>query len=515
MYNVLLVDDETNILDGISELVNWNACDTHLQGKATNGLMAFEMIEESQPDIIVTDIKMPGMNGIELIEKTHTIYPNIQFIILSGYDEFEYAKTAMRFGAKHYLLKPSNEQKIEDALKQVVAEMKQKDEKNRFEEEVRRSYLPKAKEQLLRELITNKIGVTEWEAHRKFVDLSPAYDNDYGLVVLKLDGTFDYEQLFHLKELVVSKLEAIQPIILSTILSDYVVMLGKNYQEKSLRNNLYELIEAYKQENNVLFSASISRKGNIADLHKIYNEALEYLRYKFYLGKGSIITPNQLYNRMEELKELHFDHETFLREIKRGDVDKVRGLLYEFFSELRKSRFDVDSVRYHCLGIFMLISRQVKGETKKKLLAKLTLFNEFTTLDEMEAFIMDIAIEIAFDNAEEKRKSQHKLVRKIEEYVLENLHDDTLSITKIANEIFYMHPDYLGKLFKKETGEKFSIYLIKRRVERAIELFRESDEISVQEVAEEVGFGKNPRYFGQVFKKHTGYTPSSYRKIVS
>lgn len=122
IYKLLIVDDEINILEGIATMINWKSCNARLIGKASHGKMAFDMILNNPPNIVITDIKMPGINGVELIEKTHKYYPHIKFIILSGHDEFEFAKTAMQYNVQHYILKPSNRHKIEEAIKEVISQ---------------------------------------------------------------------------------------------------------------------------------------------------------------------------------------------------------------------------------------------------------------------------------------------------------------------------------------------------------------------------------------------------------
>ncbi|MBE0341642.1 response regulator, partial [Paenibacillus sp. 28ISP30-2] len=115
-YKVLLVDDERIIVEGISNVIDWAALDTELVATARNGIDAYEKIVELKPDIVISDIKMPGMDGLSLVSKAHKKYPSIKFILLSGYSEFEYARIAMHYDVKNYLLKPCNEDKITAAL---------------------------------------------------------------------------------------------------------------------------------------------------------------------------------------------------------------------------------------------------------------------------------------------------------------------------------------------------------------------------------------------------------------
>ena len=106
MYKVMLVDDERIIIDGISKVIKWESIGTSLIGTAKNGIEAYEFLSQNQPEIVISDIKMPGMNGLELVKKVYENFPEIRFILLSGFSEFDYAKQAMEYGVKHYLLKP-------------------------------------------------------------------------------------------------------------------------------------------------------------------------------------------------------------------------------------------------------------------------------------------------------------------------------------------------------------------------------------------------------------------------
>ncbi|ENH96788.1 AraC family transcriptional regulator [Gracilibacillus halophilus YIM-C55.5] len=124
MYKALLVDDERMILDGIAAIVDWDKHGITLIGKAMNGIEACSMIESNPPDIVITDITMPGMDGISLVRKCNAVYPFLKWIVLSGYNEFEYAQQAMRYGVRHYLLKPCNEEQISEALIEVIDDRK-------------------------------------------------------------------------------------------------------------------------------------------------------------------------------------------------------------------------------------------------------------------------------------------------------------------------------------------------------------------------------------------------------
>ena len=159
MYKVLLVDDERIILDGISQMVDWQAFGTELTGTAQNGLQAYDLIAAEPPDIVISDIRMPGLDGLGLVAQTYATHPNVKFVLLSGFGEFEYANRAMQYGVKHYLLKPTDETKIADSLKEVTAELDQKRRREAFILDMKRRFekvIPHVKEQVLREFVTNK-----------------------------------------------------------------------------------------------------------------------------------------------------------------------------------------------------------------------------------------------------------------------------------------------------------------------------------------------------------------------
>ncbi|WP_163101949.1 response regulator transcription factor [Peribacillus alkalitolerans] len=515
MYKVLLVDDEINILEGIAALVDWKSCGTHLVKKAHNGRMAFDFIIEDPPDIVISDIKMPGLNGVELIEKVNKIFPNMKFIILSGYDEFEYAKTVMQFNVKYYLLKPSNETKIEEALRKVVQELDEQLGKEQFVTSIKnklQDVMPKAKEQFLKEIITNKkYGIPEWVYFSQLFEIKLTTEN-FKLVVLEIDEDHDFENIFALKEIVAELLDINNKIQLCTIIGEKIFILCENCPDPCLINRIKQVKERFWDIYNIKFTTAISSDGSINQLRRLYNEVIDCLSQRFYLGNGSIISVNDLQKEDSYFDNVQlFDHEDFIFSIRSGNIMEVKHYLELFFEQLKKEKYDVNVVKSHCLEIYMSIIRQAKKEKMDELFHKIIVFQEFTILGDYKEFIESVSVEIAQQNYDRNKESQSDIIRKLIEYVGKNFADQSLSLSKIANEVFYMNSDYLGKLFKKEYGENFSSFLIKLRVEKAIDLIENNGQVKMFEVAEEVGFGDNPRYFSQVFKKYTGFTPSEYK----
>src|SRR5690625_3222190 len=162
--------------------------------------------------------------------------------------------------------------------------------------------------------------------------------------------------------------------------------------------------------------------------------------------------------------------------------------------------------------MLMSIIREISREKINIFFQQMIYFQEFETLEEIKIYILKLAEEITLEKYDDTRKTQHIIIQKVIRYLKDNIDDDRLSLAKVAEEVVYMNPDYLGRLFKKEIGETFTTFLINLRIEKAIQLMHESESMKIFEVANQVGFSHNPRYFGQVFKKHTGFTPSDYKQ---
>ncbi|MGZ7443642.1 response regulator [Paenibacillus sp. TH7-28] len=409
-YKVLLADDEKIIVEGIASVVDWEALDTELVATARNGIDAYAKMVELEPDIVISDIKMPGMDGLSLVSKAHKEYPSIKFILLSGYSEFEYARTAMQYEVKNYLLKPCNQAKITAALNDIVHELNEKKAQETFISELREKYENAqlyTKAHLLTEFLTSNSYLDNDLSFYQQLFQFEINRQQIRLILFKLEGSFSYEHLFAIKNI---GAEILDSVLVTTHIGEYALFLIKDdHDTEKLQQKIIRIREIMAQYFKRDTTVAISEGDYFRNARKLYREAMECLEHRFYLGEGSIITrTNEYYHRFKS---------------KRSSV----------------------------------ISRVI-------------------------------------------------------EVLIVNLGNPDLSLKMVANEILYMNPDYLGKLFKQETGQRFSTYLTKLRIEKAVEHIAKMDDVTVGALAEIVGFGDNPQYFSQVFKKYTGCTPSEYRK---
>ena len=246
MYKVLLVDDERIILDGISRIVDWRSLQTELIGTARNGVEAFEFIQRQAPDIIISDIRMPGMDGLELVARVHEAYPHIRFVLLSGFGEFDYASRAMQYGVKHYLLKPTNEGKIGEALHEIVAELEQETSKESFVRNMKaelEKVMPHVKEQFLKEFVTNKTyGKWDWDYFRSLFKLD--FDYQIRLLLFQLEEGFEFEHLFAIKNIAQEILDS--PLLSTTIGNHVLILIEESDHIDQLHERIYHIRDTFQ-----------------------------------------------------------------------------------------------------------------------------------------------------------------------------------------------------------------------------------------------------------------------------
>jgi two-component system response regulator YesN len=520
MFKVLLVDDERVILDGISRFVNWQALGTELAGTARNGLEALEFITNHQPDIVITDILMPGMDGLELVAKVRAMELPVQFIMLSGFSDFEYARQAIRYGVKEYLLKPCNEETIARAITEVIQDLEQLQHKERFMERLQaefRQALPHAREQLFKEFVTNKTyGKRDWERYRGLLGIR-SDDAKVRLILFELEDSHEYEHLFALKNIALDILGHEQ-LLLSTTIGPQVILLVED-EEAQISDHLYSRIDQIKrifyEYYKIDTSIALSEGGLISEARRMFREAQSLISHRFYLEESIMITKHDVVNFEEsrtnsEDIDVQIDEERLGMLIKAGRTDEVQAMIGDYFERLANWRMDANMTKTYAITLYLSIIRH-DPERTKHLMAEIASLDSIHTLTGLQSFVEKAALEIASRNYESTRHKHSSIIRKVLEIIQNNLGNPELSLNSVAQEMLYMNADYLGKLFKKETGEKFSNYVTRLRMEKAIEMITSSDDAKIFEIAESLGYGDNPQYFSKVFKKYTGFTPSEFK----
>lgn len=465
MYKVLIVDDERIVREGIANVIDWQENGFILLSTAIDGIDAYEKIKENVPDIVITDIIMPGMNGLDLIEKTSEEYKDITFVILSGHGEFDYARKAMKFGVKHYILKPCDEDMIIPVLEKIKQEKVGKIEKDKFK-----------------------------------------------LIVLKIDQKCDLIEKFALKNIACELIKE-DRVCLSSIIEDSVIIIINSIDLDKLNDIFAEIKEKFFRFFKAVISIVVSNENSFNNIQEMYNEVQECLKYEFYLGEGNIITNNDVkFEDIDATTEFKFDYDAIGVAIKTGDIESINLKIKNFFNIIDRRKLEIEIAKTYCIELFLVIIRQQEVNEVRKYSKGINKIDNMNTLRQIYKYIKDIADEIAKKNYENTNKNYGMVINEVVKCIENNISNEKLSLIWIAKEILYMNENYLGKLFHKQTGEKFSQYVMRVRMEKAKELIVNND-YKIYEIAERIGFADNTQYFSQVFKKYTCYTPSDYKKL--
>jgi two-component system response regulator YesN len=515
MYKVLLVDDERLILEGISNVVDWAEAGTVLIGTARNGLEAFEKMRKDPPDIIISDIKMPGMDGLQLAEKVSAHYPAIKFVLLSGFSEFEYARSAIQYGVKHYLVKPCNENKILAILKELATELKQEEQRDEFISNMRyglEKVLPHVKEQFLKEFVTNKTyGNRDWEYYRKLFELD-LEDRKVRLILFELEGSFEFEHMFAVKNIAE---DLLKKTVLSSTVGEHVLIVVEDIGDvNEMYACIHQIRDTFLRYYKIDLTIALSEADDITRARLLYRQTLECLNYRFYLGEGTLITRRDIADvDYRDNGELVFDEDNLMVQIKTGNWKEAQKEIDLFFQKVSRLRSSISTAKSYVIQQFISIIRLGGDDALTQYREKLVALMDLEKLQSIQALFNEIAHQITAGHYEETTNKHSAIIHKVLTIIEEHLGNPELSLNWVAHQMLYMNSDYLGKLFKKETGEKFSNYVMKTRISKATELLVQRADIKIFELAERLGFGDNSQYFSQVFKKYAGCTPSEYMKM--
>jgi len=513
-YTVYLADDERIIREGIATLIPWEELGLKFSGSAINGLVAYNHILESEtpPDIVITDIKMPEMNGIELIRLTKERYPELKFIVLSGYGEFEFASRAMQYGVQHYLLKPCNETEITGVLRKVVDELDQwRNATNyvRAIEDRLAETLPLRQEKFLLECLLNPAQSKEKiDLYKRALQIG---NQPIHTVVVQLQDGMEERQAEQLEEMFRHFAEGCT-LLLGTAIEDKFVLLLQDEPWVDLERLSIWVKDQIGKGLGTPLNLVISEACRLEEIGETYQTALKKLKYQDYFGWSSRIAGlAEVDGPPVETERLSAMADAVVSAVKLGDPEEIEAGISAFFETLRSLRGEIHTTIGYCIELMTTLVRKAAqpSEVKNTQIAPIL---EMKTLEEIQRYVLDFALENGKESERLNADKNRLLVQRVKTLIDEQLANKELSLQWLAREYFFMSVDYLGKLFRRETNEKFSRYLTRMRVERAIELLSADPECKIYEVAERTGFGDDSQYFSNVFKRQTGMSPMEFKK---
>jgi len=504
MLKVLIADDEPNIREGLVHLIDWNSYGFVVAGLAINGLEALEFIQQENPDLLITDIRMPDMDGLELIEQIRTFNDSIRIIVLSGYDTFYYAQKAIQYGAERYILKPIEEDELIECLEKIRREHEEKTS-------AQKEYLLA----MLRAFLNGQsISSTQ------FVNAFPKGKYYYIFVEPCIDDSLIFTS--HQEDRILEIKSAVSDFFSET--ANIFILPEQSGVGLVVNTDALTIYDGKVQGFAGALSAGLKSRGiyadilvglcvdNISELVKSRDSISICRDKRFYFKAGErIITCDEDIEFSLGLSENHLPDELVKATIhgKYEDIPRAVSALCEAF---RRDKVSPATVILYIDNILVELLKEIEamGGDRFQLLVKRTMFNKIVnmTINTVRIFLEDLCKEAADILADLRSKVSSKLINDIILYVRENYHTE-LDL-KILSKKFFKSPNHLGRMFKNSTGMSFNTFLNKVRVDEAKKLLRRSD-AKIYEIAFQVGF-KDPNYFCVKFEELEGMTPTQYRE---
>lgn len=533
MYTIMIVDDEGEVREGIKNNINWAEYNFELVGDCENGFDAMEMVDKLQPDIVLTDICMPFVDGLELTKYITDKYPQTRVIILTGYDEFEYAQNAVKYKAYDYILKPITANELRKILTKLSQELDAEKEKledfNRLKLLLNES-LPILKERFLNRILSG--NQTDNKIHEKFEQFNiKLVGNAFIAIEIDLDdnSSFDDTQ----PEVEDELLHFAVYNICETIISDsgngiafqnsnektVVILAGED--TLSLHDRAVKTAEEIKQtvEKHLKVTVTVGIGmccSSIVDIHHSYKYAESAVDYRFLLGKNRVISINDIEGKKSEKPAFNKEwRRKLVVAIKTGTISEIDSIttklvenLKESYESIEKSYYQIQNIVIHIIGALNEL-----GFSELEVFGKegglLTEVYTIKTLEEIEDWLKNLCKKASGYLTGKRDDNSLIQAKKAEEYIRSNYRDPNISLNSICKHLL-MSTSYFSSVFKNHTGQTFIEYLTRVRIEKAMELLKISD-MKVYEISEEIGY-KDPHYFSLIFKKISGNTPSEFRE---
>ncbi|WP_160683347.1 response regulator [Clostridium sp. C2-6-12] len=500
MLSVLIIDDEPNVRLGLRKIVPWEENGFQVCGEGQDAEDGFEKIMTLSPDIVLIDIKLPGKLGTDVIREAREVGFTGKFIIVSGYSNFEYAKTGIKYGVKSYILKPVDEDELMDLLLELKTEIQNE---KQWQQEKKIVKYTKLQNFILEE---NEEDIGEYN---KIKEEYSKYENFRVGLISEVDS---HGKKIKLEELVSDQLKNYGDVdVIKT--GESVLILFKDFNSKridkissELKNKLDEILVTN------IFITLGCEVGNIRKIKESYKEAKKLLTNRFLFLERGIISKADL-DKIERSKELNFDTiiEKIYSYVEINDTENI----FKEFKELQKlviqRNYSEEQTKVMCIKIFLDLKEKLNSDYD---LSEIIIKTNEEIIENIYSQVsLKNVIDYLIDNFNNVSNqiggaSSENIIKRVVTYMNTNYYKD-LKLETLA-EIFNYNSAYLGKLFKSSVGESFNTCLDKIRIEKAKYLLVE-EKLKVYQVCERVGY-KNIDYFHSKFKKYVGISPLNYKK---
>ncbi len=525
IFKLLLVDDEETVIQTIIKKIDWKSLGFEVIGYASNGVKAIELVEETQPDVVLSDIKMPYMDGIEFAKHLKDKYPEIKILFFTGFDEFEYAREAVHLEVEEYILKPAGSAELTEVFGRVREKLLEEIRDKRNVEILEQYYtdsLPLLQANFFSALIEGK--VKEEEIEKNLLDYR-----------IEFSGPKYCSTIIHTSS---SEIPAEMNYVLLTAAVNKMVQerLCESLQARSFvyQNNVVLIVEMSKEDDiaritdecdrfcryvkrmaGAVITIGIGRiVDRILDLSVSYEEAKEAVSYRAIVGVEKAINITEIAPSKSSHVHVNYEQEMayLFRIIRLNAVNEVKPAVEAYLEHIS---YEGKSIREHQIAIMELLSN----------IYSFVISNEIETQDilgdidktyvkvlglepvQLKNWMVNICTALCEEMASSRMSYSKSFVSGATDYVAAHFNEEDLSLDMISSELG-ISSAYFSTLFKKETGQSFVSYLTEYRMNKAAEMILHGDEKNYV-IAAKVGYS-DPNYFSYVFKRQFGVSPSKY-----
>lgn len=534
---VLIVDDELVIRRGLKNKIERIFSNITSVTLAEDAFQALELMAIDQPDVVITDIRMPEMNGLAFIEQSKKLCPKTKFIIISGYQEFEYAKEAIKLNVEDYLIKPIENEKLKGVLERIQNQFMLEHQEEQQLHELK-STMKKAMSFLRSKHLTDLVEESQhykWDEYQQLLEKVevrfpfPCFT----IITIELNANVQLSNFPDKEDLPLVK------FIINNIAEEVMNEIGKciafednkNSQLTHLifnhaefvdenRNNIIQdsckklLNEVYKCLKVYVTIGIGSKVENYQALHSSYVDAGRALKKKFSLSESKIFCSK---NEMENFEPFYLLSEekekTFIQYIKNAYASNAKQIIEEVFDNIEKQGVQYSNLVMLYMDLMLLMIKSIKElgicftDIFKEDIMTEEYVSSFSDINDLKAHLLMYIDSICSYLIEFRKSDGERTVEHLMDYIQQNYYMD-LHLSELS-ELYYMNSSYLSQLFKKETGKGFSDYLTEIRMENAKKLL-DNTQFKAYEISEMVGYN-NPKYFLRAFLKCCGCTPTQYR----
>ncbi len=534
MLKVFLVEDESVVREGLRDNIPWEQWGYQFVGEAGDGEMALPLIQKTKPDVLLTDIKMPFMDGLSLSRLVHQEFPDMKIIIISGYDDFEYARGAIQVGAEQYLLKPITRAVLQKTLAElktkIETEREQKSYQEKFQNEAR-EYEQFSRTDFFVRIFEGRMPVQD--IYEEAAKLSLRINAPcYNLLMFNLQEKRSGENAGVESELFARKREELlhyfirypENLVFRWNVNTYGVLIqGSIEQMPALCDRSIENVERIckpAQESLQWYVAVGEPVERLSLLAECYSKVNHLFAYRFLMPQTHIFTaeligrnvPQEAGGRIDGIGADRLDPELIRDFLLRGAKDEIADFVENYLSQMQEAMQSVMFQNYLTLHIYFvtLSYAEVLGCGREEFLRLLgeTTPESVNGAEKLPPYFCSLLEKAMTLRDRESDDQSRRVLKKALSYIEENFSQESLSLNSVAGEV-NVSPSYFSAIFSREMQVTFVEYVTGKRMDKAKKLLRQT-QMHTGEIAQEVGY-KDPHYFSFVFKKTQGCTPREYR----